>query len=80
MKMLSVQRRNGFAEFASMQNYYNLVYREEEREMMPLCQAEGKAVTPWSPVARGYLAGSGSARRPPTRRRCAAGPTASATC
>jgi len=59
MKMLSVQRQNGFAEFASMQNYYNLVYREEEREMMPLCAAEGKAVTPWSPLARGYLAGSG---------------------
>lgn len=59
MKMLSVQRANGFAEFVSMQNYYNLVYREEEREMMPLCQAEGIAVTPWSPLARGYLAGSG---------------------
>jgi 1-deoxyxylulose-5-phosphate synthase len=61
MKMLSVQRQNGFAEFVSMQNYYNLVYREEEREMMPLCAAEGKAVTPWSPLARGYLAGSGLA-------------------
>jgi aryl-alcohol dehydrogenase-like predicted oxidoreductase len=64
MKMLSVQRQNGFAEFASMQNYYNLVYREEEREMMPLCRAEGKAVTPWSPVARGYLAGSGLGKAP----------------
>lgn len=61
MKFLSLQRRNGFTEFVSMQNYYNLVYREEEREMMPLCAAEGKAVTPWSPLARGYLAGSGPA-------------------
>jgi aryl-alcohol dehydrogenase-like predicted oxidoreductase len=42
-----------------MQNYYNLVYREEEREMMPLCSYEGIAVIPWSPMARGYLAGSG---------------------
>ena len=41
-----------------MQNYYNLVYREEEREMMPLCANEGIAVIPWSPMARGYLAGS----------------------
>ncbi|MGL4239559.1 MAG: aldo/keto reductase [Beijerinckiaceae bacterium] len=59
MKLLSVQRRHGWSEFVSMQNYYNLVYREEEREMMPLCLAEGKAVTPWSPIARGYLAGTG---------------------
>jgi 1-deoxyxylulose-5-phosphate synthase len=64
MKLLSVQRRNGFAEFVSMQNYYNLVYREEEREMMPLCASEGKAVTPWSPLARGYLAGSGLNKQP----------------
>ncbi len=42
-----------------MQNYYNLVYREEEREMMPLCANDGVAVIPWSPMARGYLAGSG---------------------
>ena len=61
MKLLSLQRQHGLAEFVSMQNYYNLVYREEEREMMPLCAAEGKAVTPWSPLARGYLAGSGPA-------------------
>ena len=61
MKFMSLQRLNGLAEFVSMQNYYNLVYREEEREMMPLCAAEGKAVTPWSPLARGFLAGSGPA-------------------
>jgi 1-deoxyxylulose-5-phosphate synthase len=59
MKLIGLQRANGFAEFASMQNFYNLIYREEEREMMPLCASEGKAVTPWSPLARGFLAGSG---------------------
>jgi 1-deoxyxylulose-5-phosphate synthase len=63
MKLIGIQRAEGFAEFVSMQNYYNLVYREEEREMMPLCAAEGKAVTPWSPLARGYLAGSGLATK-----------------
>ncbi len=42
----------------SMQNHYNLIYREEEREMIPLCQAEGVAVIPWSPLARRLLAGS----------------------
>lgn len=55
MKMLGIQRANGFAEFVSMQNFYNLVYREEEREMMPLCASEGIGVTPWSPMARGFL-------------------------
>jgi 1-deoxyxylulose-5-phosphate synthase len=59
MKMLSVQRANGFAQFVSMQNLYNLVYREEEREMIPLLQEEGIAMTPWSPLARGYLANTG---------------------
>ena len=44
--------------FVSMQNHYNLVYREEEREMIPLCRAEGIAVIPWSPLARGFLAGN----------------------
>src|SRR5688572_29678048 len=58
MKMLGLQRARGLAPFVSMQNYVNLVYREEEREMLPLCRAEGIAVTPWSPLARGYLAGS----------------------
>jgi aryl-alcohol dehydrogenase-like predicted oxidoreductase len=58
-KMLSISRERGFAQFASMQNFYNLIYREEEREMMPLCASEGIAVIPWSPMARGYLAGSG---------------------
>ena len=58
-RMLDIARAKGHAEFASMQNYYNLVYREEEREMMPLCAHDGIAVIPWSPMARGYLAGSG---------------------
>lgn len=62
MKMIGHQRAQGQAQFVSMQNFYNLVYREEEREMIPLLQAEGIAMTPWSPLARGYLAGSGLSR------------------
>ncbi len=50
-----VARLNGWTQFASMQNHYNLLYREEEREMMPLCAAEGVGVLPWSPLARGRL-------------------------
>jgi aryl-alcohol dehydrogenase-like predicted oxidoreductase len=57
MKALSLSERNGWAKFVSMQNHYNLVYREEEREMMPLCASEGIGVIPWSPLARGLLAG-----------------------
>jgi len=57
MKMLSVSRANGWTPFVSMQPQYNLVYREEEREMLPLCRAEGVGVIPWSPLARGFLAG-----------------------
>ena len=57
-KMLTLQKERGLARFVSMQNYYNLIYREEEREMLPLCRAEKIAVTPWSPIARGFLAGS----------------------
>jgi aryl-alcohol dehydrogenase-like predicted oxidoreductase len=56
MKALGIQRANGWATFVSMQNYYNLLYREEEREMLRLCQSEGIGVTPWSPLARGRLA------------------------
>lgn len=48
-------RQNGWTPFASMQNHYNLLYREEEREMLPLCAAEGVGVIPWSPLARGRL-------------------------
>ncbi len=59
VRMIGIARARGHAEFASMQNYYNLVYREEEREMMKFCAFDGIAVIPWSPMARGYLAGSG---------------------
>jgi aryl-alcohol dehydrogenase-like predicted oxidoreductase len=54
-KMLSISKANGWARFVTMQNYVNLLYREEEREMLPLCQAEGIGVIPWSPLARGRL-------------------------
>ena len=57
-KMLSTSDRHGWARFVTMQNHYNLVYREEEREMLPLCLAEGVGVIPWSPLARGFLAGT----------------------
>jgi 1-deoxyxylulose-5-phosphate synthase len=58
MKALSVAERNGWARFVSMQNHYNLVYREEEREMLPLCLDQGLGVIPWSPLARGLLGGN----------------------
>ena len=57
-KMLSTQEQRGWTRFVTMQNHYNLVYREEEREMLPLCRAEGIGVIPWSPLARGFLAGN----------------------
>lgn len=53
---LSASERHGWARFVAMQNHYNLVYREEEREMNPLCVAEGVGIVPWSPLARGMLA------------------------
>lgn len=59
-RMLAVSEKNGWARFVSMQPQYNLVYREEEREMLPLCRAEGIGVIPWSPLARGFLAGGRS--------------------
>jgi 1-deoxyxylulose-5-phosphate synthase len=55
---LSVSERAGWARFVAMQNHYNLVYREEEREMIPLCLSEGVGIVPWSPLARGMLARS----------------------
>jgi 1-deoxyxylulose-5-phosphate synthase len=57
-KMLQTSDRMGLARFVSMQNHYNLIYREEEREMNPLCRAEGIGLIPWSPLARGFLAGN----------------------
>lgn len=58
LKMLDFQRQNSLARFVSMQNHYNLVYREEEREMIPLCVDQGIGCIPWSPLARGFLAGT----------------------
>ncbi len=55
MKMLKTSEANGWTRFATMQNYVNLLYREEEREMLPLCREEGIGVIPWSPLARGRL-------------------------
>ncbi|HET7070237.1 MAG TPA: aldo/keto reductase [Nocardioides sp.] len=54
-KMQYAAERNGWTRFVSMQNHYNLIYREEEREMLPLCQDQGVGVIPWSPLARGRL-------------------------
>ena len=59
-KALHLQDMNGWARFISMQNLYNLLYREEEREMIPLCEDEGVGIIPWSPLARGFLAGTRS--------------------
>lgn len=64
-KALALQEKNGWARFSSMQNYVNLLYREEEREMLPLCADAGIGVIPWSPLARGRLTrpwNEGSAR------------------
>jgi 1-deoxyxylulose-5-phosphate synthase len=58
LKMLQTSERNGWSRFVTMQNHYNLVYREEEREMIPLCIEEGIGIIPWSPLARGFLAGN----------------------
>ena len=63
MKALGLQRANGWAPFVSMQPHFNLIYREEEREMLPLCRAEGIGVIPWSPLARGVLAGKRTTTR-----------------
>lgn len=57
-KMQQVAHENGWTRFVSMQNHYNLAYREEEREMIPLCRDQGVGVLPWSPLARGFLAGN----------------------
>jgi aryl-alcohol dehydrogenase-like predicted oxidoreductase len=60
-KAQAVAAQNGWARFVSMQNHYNLVYREEEREMIPQCVDQGVGVLPWSPLARGLLAGNRTA-------------------
>jgi aryl-alcohol dehydrogenase (NADP+) len=57
-KSLHVCEANGWSKFVSMQNHYNLAYREEEREMIPLCIDQGIGLIPWSPMARGFFAGN----------------------
>ena len=57
-RMLGLAEHNGWPRFVTMQNHYNLIYREEEREMIPLCEAEKVGLIPWSPLARGLLAGT----------------------
>jgi aryl-alcohol dehydrogenase (NADP+) len=57
-RLLYTQRLHGWTSFVSMQNHYNLIYREEEREMNPFCRTEGIGLIPWSPLARGFLAGN----------------------
>lgn len=57
-KMLFTSDERGLARFVTMQNHYNLIYREEEREMIPLCRDQGIGLLPWSPLARGFLAGN----------------------
>lgn len=57
-KALFTSERHGWANFVSMQNHYNLIYREEEREMIPLCIDQGIGLIPWSPMARGFFAGN----------------------
>src|SRR5215472_14127569 len=57
-RFLHLADQHGYARFATMQNHYNLIYREEEREMIPLCQEEKVGLIPWSPLARGFLTGT----------------------
>ena len=57
-KAQATAEQHGWTKFVSMQNHYNLIYREEEREMNPFCRSEGIALIPWSPLARGFLAGN----------------------
>lgn len=66
---LSISDKSGWPRFVSMQNHYNLIYREEEREMIPLCLDQGVGLLPWSPLARGFLAGNRTReQRAPTAR------------
>lgn len=69
LKSLHVSDRLGLEKFVSMQNHYNLLYREEEREMIPLCQEEGISLIPWSPLARGFLTGKYTRNETPSSKR-----------
>ena len=66
-KLLATARQGGWTSFVSMQNFYNLLYREEEREMLPLCADAGIGIIPWSPLARGRLARPAHAETPRTK-------------
>ncbi|CAF1690710.1 unnamed protein product, partial [Adineta ricciae] len=57
-KAQHIAEKNGWTKFVTMQNHYNLIYREEEREMNPLCLDQGVGLIPWSPLARGFLTGN----------------------
>lgn len=74
MKMIAISDANGWTRFSTIQNQYSLAYREEEREMAPLCQMEGLAMIPWSPLARGFLAGTMPKLGVPTTARSAVDP------
>jgi aryl-alcohol dehydrogenase-like predicted oxidoreductase len=74
-KAQQLAREHGWTRFASMQNHYNLVYREEEREMIPLCRDQGVALLPWSPLARGFLASPAAADGAPATARAEADET-----
>ena len=65
-KALYASDRLGLEKFKTMQNHYNLAYREEEREMIPLCKEEGIAINPWSPLARGFLTGKYKRKKKPS--------------
>jgi 1-deoxyxylulose-5-phosphate synthase len=67
-KALYMARENGWHRFVAMQNHYNLIYREEEREMIPLCIDQGVGVIPWSPLARGFFAGNRTREAGATKR------------
>jgi aryl-alcohol dehydrogenase-like predicted oxidoreductase len=67
-KAQHLAERHGWTRFVSMQNHYNLLYREEEREMIPLCRDMGVGIIPWSPLARGWLTGSRRRAQPGTVR------------
>ena len=69
LKSLYISDRLGLEKFVSMQNHYNLLYREEEREMIPLCKAEGIGLIPWSPLARGFLTGKYKRNETPNSKR-----------
>ncbi|WP_449415804.1 aldo/keto reductase [Ochrobactrum teleogrylli] len=74
MKMIAISDANGWTRFSTIQNQYSLAYREEEREMAPLCQMEGLSMIPWSPLARGFLAGTMPTLGAPTTARSAVDP------